>query len=397
MVAVYDAGGDRGRSYIVMERLPGNSLADSIGRGPVDLAWLVRVAAQVLAAGGPSGRHHPPGHQAGQHLALADGRAKVADFGIARVVEAQAADPSGSEPPLTAVGLVVGTPAYQAPERTMGRPATPQSDLYSLGVVLYEAVTGTKPVAGPTPAAIAAAALHEGAQDPALLRPDADPRLIAVIGRAMAVDPAQRYATAAEMAADLRSPGPAPTSVTPRVAAVGPTAVVTPAAVVATAVAAAAAAPPVAAASRGTGTRSPTEPIQAGRFVGPPGSPPRAVGAALIVAGVLVAAAASGPGARAGSAAGAGSPVTASPARPGSTAAGPATTAPAGPRATGADPVAVALQGIVTSLAGSDSAAAHQLAVGLSSVAATTDPAIWAWPGPPICSTRRSSGSLRAA
>jgi non-specific serine/threonine protein kinase/serine/threonine-protein kinase len=220
VVAVYDAGEDNGRSYIVMERLRGESLADTIERGPVDLAWLHRLAGDVLGALGAA-------HEAGivhrdikpaNILLGADGRAKVADFGIARVIELPAAAEAAhtdTAAALTGTGLVVGTPAYLAPERAMGEPATPQSDLYSLGVVLYEALTGTKPFPGKTPVAIAAAAVQGSAQDPLLLRPDADRQFVSVIARAMALDPAQRYATAAEMAADLRRPAPPVTAIMP--------------------------------------------------------------------------------------------------------------------------------------------------------------------------------------
>ena len=122
VVAVFDAGEDNGRSYIVMERLRGESLADTIGHGPVDLAWLRRLAGEVLGALGAA-------HDAGiihrdikpaNILLGPDGRAKVADFGIARVIESPAAAEAANvetASPLTGVGLVVGTPAYLAPER----------------------------------------------------------------------------------------------------------------------------------------------------------------------------------------------------------------------------------------------------------------------------------------
>ena len=212
VVAVFDAGEDAGRAYIVMERLGGESMADVLGRGPMDLAWLRRMAADVLAALGAA-------HLAGiihrdikpaNILIGADGRGKVADFGIARVAEERGA--AGFSRGLTATGTVIGTPAYLAPERAMGQPATPQSDLYSVGVVLYEALTGRKPFAGSTPLAIAAAASQgpSAAPNPMEFRPDADADLVAAIARAMAADPAQRFASASAMAAAVRGAAGSP-------------------------------------------------------------------------------------------------------------------------------------------------------------------------------------------
>ncbi|MGH9124839.1 MAG: serine/threonine-protein kinase [Acidimicrobiales bacterium] len=216
VVSVYDAGEEDGRSYIVMERLRGESLADVIRRGPMDQAWLRRIAEEVLgalAAAHAAGIVHRDVKPANILLG-SDGCAKVADFGIASVTQEQlGADDDSPTACHTGVGLVIGTIAYMAPERAMGQPATVQSDLYSLGVVLYEALTGVKPFAGGTAVEIADAALKRQARNPAVLRPDADPQLVAVIGRAMNPDPAHRYPTDAAMAADLRSPGPEPTAV----------------------------------------------------------------------------------------------------------------------------------------------------------------------------------------
>lgn len=216
VVSVYDAGEEDGRSYIVMERLRGESLADVIRRGPMDQAWLRRIAEEVLgalAAAHAAGIVHRDVKPANILLG-SDGCAKVADFGIASVTQERlGADDDSPTACHTGVGLVIGTIAYMAPERAMGQPATVQSDLYSLGVVLYEALTGVKPFAGGTAVEIADAALQRQARNPAVLRPDADPQLVAVIGRAMHPDAAHRYPTDAAMAADLRSPGPEPTAV----------------------------------------------------------------------------------------------------------------------------------------------------------------------------------------
>jgi serine/threonine protein kinase len=376
VVAVYDAGEDNGRSYIVMERLRGESLADTIERGPVDLAWLHRLAGDVLGALGAA-------HEAGivhrdikpaNILLGADGRAKVADFGIARVIELPAAAEAAhtdTAAALTGTGLVVGTPAYLAPERAMGEPATPQSDLYSLGVVLYEALTGTKPFPGKTPVAIAAAAVQGSAQDPLLLRPDADRQFVSVIARAMALDPAQRYATAAEMAADLRRPAPPVTEIMPAGTPLGAgSAPPRPSPPL----------PPPVLPPR-VGSASPTRPLAGSpASPGPPGPPlaPHqrrrvlpALAAAAVLALVLgLVIANPGAGKSASSTATTAPAATTTTAAPRDTAT-TATTAPTTAGPTQTDPVAIAIQAIAARVAKSKSAAAGELAAGLTSVAAT--------------------------
>jgi serine/threonine protein kinase len=379
VVAVYDAGEDNGRSYIVMERLRGESLADTIKRGPVDLGWLHRLAGDVLGALGAA-------HEAGiihrdikpaNILFGPDGRAKVADFGIARVIESPAADAANVETAaaLTGVGLVVGTAAYLAPERAMGEPATPQSDLYSLGVVLYEALTGTKPFPGTTPVAIAAAAVQGAAQDPLVLRPDADRQLVSVISRAMALDPAQRYATAAAMAADLRRQPSPVTEIMPagRPVALPVGAQIPPPLRVPPPPPIPASIPAGAASASASATRPlpgshepPFAPHHRRRWV----LPVLVAGAVLALVAVLIVAQ-SGSGKSATSTAATTPRVTTTTAIPRSTVT--ATTAPpvVGPAPT--DPVAIAIKAIAARLARSKSAAAGELAAGLNSVAATPE------------------------
>ncbi|HEX2038650.1 MAG TPA: serine/threonine-protein kinase [Acidimicrobiales bacterium] len=199
VVAVYDTGEDDGTPFLVMERLPGETLADRLAAGPVEPEWLRRLAGDVLAALGAA---HDAGvlHRdvkPGNILIAEDGCAKVADFGIAKTAE----EATGGD--TTATGMLLGTPAYLAPERIDGRPATPASDLYSLGVVLYEALAGRKPFDGDTPVAVAHNVRH--AEVPPLRgwRPDLDPTLVAVVERAMHRDPSARFAAAREMAEAL--------------------------------------------------------------------------------------------------------------------------------------------------------------------------------------------------
>ncbi len=196
VVAVFDTGEHEGIPYIVMELLPGSSLADLIAKGPLDVETVRRIGVQVLAAldaAHAAGLIHRDIKPANVLLA-ADGTAKVADFGIAKSAEAQTH---------TATGMLLGTAAYVPPERLAGHPATPESDLYSVGVLLYEAVSGHRPFGGDTPIVIASA-IQRGRPRPVTeLRPDLDPDLVAVIEQAMLANPYDRFRSAAEMAEAL--------------------------------------------------------------------------------------------------------------------------------------------------------------------------------------------------
>src|SRR5437764_8210048 len=147
--AAFATGEHDGTPYIVMERLPGRTLADVIADGPVDEDWLLPVAACVLSALGVA---HAAGivHRdvkPGNVLLTTEGSAKISDFGIAKSAEVAT---GGAAMDLTGTGQLIGTPAYLAPERLAGAPATFLSDLYAMGIVLYEALSGEKPFSGTT-------------------------------------------------------------------------------------------------------------------------------------------------------------------------------------------------------------------------------------------------------
>jgi len=205
-VAVFDTGEHEGQPYIVMERLPGETLGDRIAAGPVDPAWLRQVASEVLGALGAA---HAVGlvHRdvkPGNILVTADGHAKIADFGIAKSLETS----EGSRD-LTGTGQLLGTPAYLPPERLDGGPATAKSDLYSMGVVLYQALTGRSPFPQDTPLATARAIVAGEYQPLGEVSPGLEPALVATVERAMATDPALRFASAKAMAAALALRPPA--------------------------------------------------------------------------------------------------------------------------------------------------------------------------------------------
>jgi serine/threonine protein kinase len=213
-VAVFDVGEEGGVPFIVMEQVLGPTLEEELTRGPLDAGRLRRLGEELLAALGAAhhaGLVHRDVKPANVLLAP-DGSAKVADFGIAKAVVDD--ETATREMDLTTVGHTPGTVAYMAPERLAGQPATVQSDLYSVGVVLYESLTGTRPFAAPTPIAIIRAIDQAR---PAPLQeccPGLDPALVATVERAMAKKPEDRFADAAEMSAALRTGDVASTDAT---------------------------------------------------------------------------------------------------------------------------------------------------------------------------------------
>lgn len=195
VVVVHDVGEHYGLPFIVMERLPGVTLADHIARGPLPVPFVHAVLDGVLDAlaeahgAGILHRDVKPGNI----LFTAAGEPKLADFGIAKT--------SGAA--YTRAGEVVGSMAYLSPERLTSKPATALDDLYSVGVVGYEALTGRRPFPQEDLGALAHAILNESPPPLAALRPDVPPPLAAAIERSMARDPAWRFDQAGAMRAAL--------------------------------------------------------------------------------------------------------------------------------------------------------------------------------------------------
>lgn len=204
-VTVFDAGQDGGALFLVMELVSGPTLARVLAdRGPLDPAEAVAVADQVLAALGAA-HHRGLVHRdikPSNILFTDDGEAKLGDFGIAKGTGEWATT-------LTATGQLVGTPRYLSPEQVAGLRATPASDLYAIGVVLWEMLTGSPPFGGETP--FAAALAHQREPVPSLVdrRPELDRDLAGVVEWALAKSPADRYPDAAAMRAALRNPAAA--------------------------------------------------------------------------------------------------------------------------------------------------------------------------------------------
>ena len=200
IVAIYDRGEAEGTYYIAMEYLDGRSLKELIvSRGPAPISVAIDYARQILAALRFAHRNGIVHRDIKPHnvMADADGRLKVTDFGIARAGVSQ----------MTEAGSIIGTAQYLSPEQARGSPVDQRSDLYSVGVVLYEMLTGKTPFSGETPVEIAMKHLSDPPRPPSLDRPDISPDLDMVVLRALAKNPEDRFQTAEEMDAELERVG----------------------------------------------------------------------------------------------------------------------------------------------------------------------------------------------
>ena len=196
IVSIYDRGEAEDTYYIAMEYLDGRTLKELVvGRGPAPVNVAVEYARQILSALGFAHRHGIVHRDIKPHNVLVDreGRVKVTDFGIARAGTSQ----------MTEAGSIVGTAQYLSPEQARGTEVDQRSDLYSLGIVLYELLTGQTPFDGDTPVEIAMKHLSATPRPPSHIRRDVPRDLDMVVMRALAKDPAARYQSADEMEADL--------------------------------------------------------------------------------------------------------------------------------------------------------------------------------------------------
>jgi tRNA A-37 threonylcarbamoyl transferase component Bud32 len=199
VVAVIDAGEDGGHPYIVFEYVEGENLKQRIKRlGPLDppeaLAYAIEVARGLAVAHNRKLVHRDVKPQ--NVLIDAEGRAKVTDFGIARQLEQQG---------VTDTGRVLGTTDYVSPEQAMGHGVDPRSDIYSLGVVLYEMLTGEVPFSADTQVGVAMKHVNEELPDVQRRRPETSAATALTIERATTKDPAKRYKSIGEMIDDLET------------------------------------------------------------------------------------------------------------------------------------------------------------------------------------------------
>ena len=190
IVNVYDVGREDGSNYIVMECVDGRTLNDIIvSEGRLSVDRTADYSAQILDALDHAHANGVIHRDIKPHniLITRDGRVKVTDFGIARAVSASA---------LTETGRVIGTVNYTSPEQARGAPATAESDIYSLGVVMYEMLTGKLPFAGDTPVSVALKHVQEEPAPISLLNPTVPPEFERVVMRALAKKPEDRWRTA---------------------------------------------------------------------------------------------------------------------------------------------------------------------------------------------------------
>ncbi len=196
IVAVYDWGQLKDTHYIVMEKVEGESLKDLINRqGQLPLSLAINIAKQVANALAFAHKRGVIHRDIKPHniLITEDGTAKVTDFGIAQ------ADTTS----LTQEGMVVGTAQYISPEQAEGLPATEASDIYSLGVVLFEMLTGTSPFQGDAPVSVALKHIKEPVPSLRALNPKISQEMEAIVFKCLAKNPLDRYQSALELRTDL--------------------------------------------------------------------------------------------------------------------------------------------------------------------------------------------------
>lgn len=197
IVSIYDWGKDGESYYIVMEYLRGTDLKSGIRKhGALDSRKVAQIGSQIAQALSVAHRHDIIHRDIKPQniMVQPDGNIKVMDFGIARAKNSS----------LTTDNSVLGTAHYVSPEQSTGKPLGPTTDIYSLGIVMYEAATGRVPFVGDDAISVAMKQVNEAPQPPSLINPNVDPALEAIILRCMEKNPADRYQSADELARALR-------------------------------------------------------------------------------------------------------------------------------------------------------------------------------------------------
>ena len=201
--AIHDVGRSDGRLFIAMRYVEGKTVKQLVASGPLEPERVVSIASQsayaVAAAHGRGIVHRDV--KSSNIMVTTAGQAVVLDFGLAKLLDESA---RASASALTRPGTVLGTPAYMSPEQARGEPADHRSDVFSLGVVIYEMATGRVPFEGDSHPDTLRAVVQDPHRPIAELNAEAPAGLSTVVDRALAKDPADRYQSIAEMLADLR-------------------------------------------------------------------------------------------------------------------------------------------------------------------------------------------------
>jgi serine/threonine protein kinase/tetratricopeptide (TPR) repeat protein len=204
IAVTYDIGEESGTDFIVMEYVDGELLSSRIAHGPIPVREVIEIGIQVADA---LDEAHSRGiiHRdikSGNLMRTERGLVKVLDFGLAKFIS-NGAERDVTQAQMTMAGMVVGTVSYMAPEQALGRPIDHRVDLFSLGVVLFELLTGHMPFEGTTPTEIIDHILHETPVPPSRYIAAVPASLDAIVARALEKDPAFRYQRASEMAREL--------------------------------------------------------------------------------------------------------------------------------------------------------------------------------------------------
>jgi tetratricopeptide (TPR) repeat protein len=224
IATTFDIGEHEGADFIVMEYVDGELLSKRLAKGPLPVREAIDVAVQIGDALDDAHAHGIVHRdiKSANVMRTPRGLVKVLDFGLAKFLPAGQAEVTRAQ--VTMAGMIVGTVSYMAPEQALGRQVDHRADLFSLGVVLFEMLTGRMPFEGTSPTEIVDRILHDTPPPPSRFTTAVPASLDAVVARALEKDPALRYQSARDMKADLREvaahlEGTAPASAVRRLAA----------------------------------------------------------------------------------------------------------------------------------------------------------------------------------
>ena len=198
IVTIYDIGAEGNVDYIAMEFVEGESLQDWMVKNPIPPVEQTVAIIEQIASGLDYAASHGIIHRdikPANILLTLDMKAKIADFGIAKI----------STSKFTQTGAVIGTPSYMSPEQAMGKTLDGRTDIFSLGVIFYEMLTGEKPFTGTNPSTIIYKILHEEPVQPQQLNVTLHPAFNEIVGRMLAKDPDKRYQSCSQLIHDLKN------------------------------------------------------------------------------------------------------------------------------------------------------------------------------------------------